>query len=66
MAEKALVGQVNDVLAFIEKMPLTSFQGDLAGALTALPEVDKALRKVRGRWLNALMAGAVQKELPLK
>lgn len=67
MAEvTTLVAQMTTILAAFEKLATSSSNADMAAAIGMLPDIEKAMRKIRARWLAAVVANAAQVPLPLK
>lgn len=56
---------VKKLAADLEAMPTNGPSKDLGEALTALPELDKALRKARARMMASLVTNAAQASLEL-
>lgn len=61
--QETIMQKMSNLAYEAEKMPIDGLSADIAGALTILADVEKALRKKRTQMMATLIKKAGQKEL---
>lgn len=63
---ETLVSRMSALQLILDRMPSQGHPQDVAAAIGMLPDVEKMVRKIRAKWLAAIVANATQGALPIR